>query len=233
MTRQCRRSRRPAAAPALGALTALGLGLLLGGLATSPASTAQGQKPANAKNASQQGGGFASELLQVPVGNLQPGGVNERPNITNPAANDPQTVQRGMEYFAHMNCVGCHAPNGAGGMGPALSNAKFKFGGEPANIYLTILQGRPGGMPAWGGMLPDKVIWDLVAYIQSISKEPSGEWGKTTSLESFTIEQVPAEFKSTADPWQYTEPFSYGQAPFEKQKGEPSQASAQPSENSK
>ena len=91
-------------------------------------------------------------------------------------------------------------------MGPALSNAKFIYGGEPANIYLTILQGRPNGMPAWGGMLPDQTIWDLVAYIQSISKEPAGEWGKTISLESFTIEQVPAEFKSTADPWRYTSP---------------------------
>jgi cytochrome c oxidase cbb3-type subunit 3 len=167
------------------------------------------------------GGGTASELLHVPVVNLFPGDVPVRPKVKDPVADDPDAPQRGMDYFNQMNCVGCHAPNGAGGMGPSLSNAKFIYGSEPANIFLSILQGRPNGMPAWGGMLPDQVIWDMVAYIQSISKEPEAPWGKTISADGFTIEQVPAEFQTTATPWQYTTPFSYGQAPYEKPKGSP------------
>jgi cytochrome c oxidase cbb3-type subunit 3 len=147
--------------------------------------------------------------------------VPVRPKVKDPVADDPDAPQRGMDYFNQMNCVGCHAPNGAGGMGPSLSNAKFIYGSEPANIFLSILQGRPNGMPAWGGMLPDQVIWDMVAYIQSISKEPEAPWGKTISADGFTIEQVPAEFQTTATPWQYTTPFSYGQAPYEKPKGSP------------
>ena len=167
------------------------------------------------------GGGTASELVHVPVVTLFPGAVPVRPTVQNPVAGDPEAVQRGMQYFNQMNCVGCHAPNGAGGMGPSLSNTTFLYGEEPENIYLSILQGRPRGMPAWGGMLPDQVIWDLVAYIQSISKEPAAPWGRTTSADGFTIEQVPAEFITTVNPWQYTTPFSYGQAPFEKPKGSP------------
>jgi cytochrome c oxidase cbb3-type subunit 3 len=58
-------------------------------------------------------------------------------------------------------------------MGPSLSNSAFIYGGEPENIYLSIFQGRPRGMPAWGGMLPDSVIWDLVTYVQNMSNEPS------------------------------------------------------------
>ncbi len=161
----------------------------------------------------------ASELLHVPVVNLQIGGVSKKPNIKNPVADDPDAVTRGMNYFVQFNCVGCHAANGAGGMGPALSNAKFLFGSEPQNIYLTILQGRSKGMPSWAGRLPDHVIWDLVAYIGSISKEPSAKsWGKTVSLDSFKIEQVPAEYITTTEPWKHTEPFSYGQKPFAKVK---------------
>jgi cytochrome c oxidase cbb3-type subunit 3 len=167
------------------------------------------------------GGGSVSALVHVPVVTLYPGAVPVRPTVKSPVADDPAAAQRGMEYFIQMNCVGCHAPNGAGGMGPALSNAKFVYGGEPENIYLSILQGRPNGMPAWGGMLPDQMIWDLVAYIQSISKEPRGAWGKTTSADGFTVEQVPSEFITTTTPWDYTTPFSYGQAPFEKPKGSP------------
>ena len=203
------RRRTPAAVLA----GAAAVGLALSGLPAGHARPAEGEP--------QAGGGMASELLHVPVVGLQPGGVQERPTIHNPEADDPAAAQRGMDYFTQMNCIGCHADNGAGGMGPALSNAKFIYGGEPENIYLTILQGRPKGMPAWGGMLPDKVIWDLVAYILSISKEPAGPWGKTTSATGFTIEQVPAEFKTTVEPWRYTTPFGYGQAPFEKPKGSP------------
>jgi cytochrome c oxidase cbb3-type subunit III len=221
-----------------GSAAALAIGLATSGLAAERAGPdrarlqlAQAQPEGGGSDAAQDatgsggifagGGGAASDLLHVPVVNLYPGGVRPQLSIKNPVADDPEAVQRGMDYFTQMNCVGCHAPNGAGGMGPALSNAKFVYGGEPENIYLTILQGRPKGMPAWGGMLPDQVIWDLVAYIGSISKEPAGPWGKTTSADGFTIEQMPAEFQSTTEPWRFTTPFSYGQAPFEQPKGSP------------
>ncbi|MEX6506766.1 cytochrome c [Jiella sp. M17.18] len=166
------------------------------------------------------GGASASALVHVPVTTLYPGNQKPNPQVENPKS-DEAAVQRGMRYFNQMNCIGCHAPNGGGGMGPSLSNSMFIYGKKPENIYLSILQGRPAGMPAWGGMLPDQVIWDLVAYIRSLSNPPSKEWGKTTSAQGFTIEQVPAEFQKTANPWQYTEPFSYGQAPIEKLKGSP------------
>ena len=168
------------------------------------------------------GGGRASELLHVPVvKHLFPGPVIVDPNIESPVADDPGAAQRGMDYYNQFNCIGCHAPNGAGGMGPSLSNATFLYGSEPENIFLTILQGRPRGMPAWGAVLPDHIIWDLVAYIKSISKDPAAPWGRTTKADGFTIEQMPAEFMNTVNPWQYTTPFSYGQAPFEKPKGSP------------
>jgi len=155
----------------------------------------------------------ATNLLEVPVTGIVPGNIDVTPNIKNPVADDSDAANRGMKYFNNFNCSGCHAANGAGGMGPALSNHSFKFGSDPANIYLTIAQGRPTGMPAWGTLLPSSVIWDLVAYIRSISDAPIEQWGTTTSLDSFTIEQVPAEFQSTPTPWQYTEPFSFGQKP--------------------
>lgn len=155
----------------------------------------------------------ASELIDVPVTKILPGDVDLTPKIKDPVANDSAAPARGMQYFANFNCIGCHADNGGGGMGPALSNRPFIYGDKPENIYLTIAQGRPNGMPSWGALLPQNVIWDLVAYVRSISKAPVSEWGKTTSLDAFKIEQVPAEFQSTPDPWKYTEPFTGGQKP--------------------
>ena len=163
-------------------------------------------------------GGSPAEMLHVPVSGLHPGTVPINPDIKSPVANDPEAVRRGMQYFTAFNCSGCHAANGGGGMGPSLSNAKFIYGSDPANIYLSILQGRPNGMPAWGGMLPDEAIWDIVAYVQSLSKDMTPSWGKTTSLNAFKLEQVPAEYMKTDTPWKYTEPFSFGQKPDKKVK---------------
>jgi cytochrome c oxidase cbb3-type subunit 3 len=177
---------------------------------------AQQPKPQPNPNFGQSvGTGRASVFMQVPVTTLFPGAVPERPSITNPNQGDPQAAQRGMTYFISMNCVGCHADNGGGGMGPALSNRVFIYGSAPENIYLSIYQGRPNGMPAWGSVLPDSVIWDLVTYIGQLSNEPNTEWGRTFSREPLSpaIEQVPSERAQTDKPWQNTEPFKSGQKP--------------------
>jgi cytochrome c oxidase cbb3-type subunit 3 len=62
-------------------------------------------------------------------------------------------------------------------------------------------------MPAWGELLPETVIWDLVSYISSISDAPGNEWGTIFSpvanlpaIEP-AIEQVPAEFNESAKPF--------------------------------
>lgn len=161
------------------------------------------------------GNGRPGVFMQVPVSHLFPGAQPDPPQIKNPVQGDPNAAQRGMTYYVNFNCVGCHAANGGGGMGPALSNSTFTYGEQPENIYLSIYQGRPNGMPAWGGVLPDSVIWDLVNYIGKISNEPSSQWGRTFSANPLSpeVEQVPTEQVSTTDPWSATKAFSFGQKP--------------------
>jgi len=160
------------------------------------------------------GGNTAAKLLGTPVSGMFPGNVPVSPQLKNPVGDDPQAIQRGMQYFTTFNCVGCHAPNGAGGMGPSLSGRPLTYGAEPAQIYLTIYQGRPLGMPAWGAMLPDSIIWDLVAYIRNLGRQPKQQqWGETVSAQQPRIEQVPAEYFQSANPWSQTEAFSHGQKP--------------------
>jgi cytochrome c oxidase cbb3-type subunit III len=157
-------------------------------------------------------GELYGKFLQLPVSGLLPGDVHPKVEINNPQESS-EAATRGMRYFQAFNCVGCHAPNGGGGIGPSFSEGTFQFGGAPANIYLSIVQGRSLGMPAWGTVLPDEVIWDLVAYIQSISNSPQTQWGTTISRTSPNIEQVPAEFESTTHPWAFTQAFMKGQEP--------------------
>ena len=43
------------------------------------------------------------------------------------------------------------------------------YGSDPANVYATIVEGRPNGMPSFGGHIPDEQVWQLVAYVRSMS----------------------------------------------------------------
>ena len=47
-----------------------------------------------------------------------------------------------------MNCTGRHF-NGGGGIGPALMSGHWRYGGRIDQIYASIAQGRPNGMPSW------------------------------------------------------------------------------------
>jgi cytochrome c oxidase cbb3-type subunit 3 len=78
------------------------------------------------------------------------------------------TLNTGKQLFSQMNCVGCHA-HGGGGMGPALMDSVWIYGNAPSQLFATISQGRPNGMPAFGRRIPSYQIWELVAYVRSMS----------------------------------------------------------------
>ena len=67
----------------------------------------------------------------------------------------------------NFNCVGCHA-HGGGGMGPALMDSKWIYGSQPQQIFATIVEGRPNGMPSFRGKIPDYEVWQLVAFVRSV-----------------------------------------------------------------
>jgi cytochrome c oxidase cbb3-type subunit 3 len=77
-------------------------------------------------------------------------------------------VGEGKRLYNAYNCVGCHA-QGGGAIGPALMDSEWIYGSHPDQIYSTIMQGRPNGMPSFGGKLPDYQVWELVAYVRSMS----------------------------------------------------------------
>lgn len=149
------------------------------------------------------------KLLRVPVTGIYPGGdtAGLNPNMENPLKNDPDAAARGMKDFDTFNCAGCHMGNGGGGMGPALSNRVWIYRDSAANIYLSIAQGRGAGMPAFGAMLPDRTIWELVAFIQNLSDDPDHAFGVTTSAtpETPPREQVPLGQIQSPTPWRFTE----------------------------
>lgn len=107
--------------------------------------------------------------LNIPVG-APPGNVaaSLRADINNPVEGQAKAIQEGKRLFGRMNCAGCHTYDGSGLMGPDLTDKYWRYGGTPAAIFKSIYEGRPMGMPAWGGALPADELWKIVAYIQSL-----------------------------------------------------------------
>lgn len=68
------------------------------------------------------------------------------------------------------NCSVCHGTNAKGAKGfPNLTDDDWLYGGTPANIKQTISGGRNGVMPAWGSILGEEGITDMVHYVRSLS----------------------------------------------------------------
>lgn len=120
----------------------------------------------------------AQTMLGVPVGGTHVPRAAVLPMPPNPYEGRADAIVQGRELFHQMHCVGCHAPEGGGGIGPPLSDRVWIYGGEPAQIYLTIMQGRPNGMPSFGAALPPESIWKLVSYVRTLSASPA-TGGKT------------------------------------------------------
>jgi mono/diheme cytochrome c family protein len=100
--------------------------------------------------------------------------------LRSPFDRDPQVTAVGSQLYHSYNCIDCHGMDGSGAMGPSLADGRWRFGGSPAEVFESIYQGRPDGMPAWGGRISDADIWRLVAYVRSL------EAGKNVSTENFT-----------------------------------------------
>lgn len=107
-------------------------------------------------------------LARVPVGDWAGATPNTLANtIRNPYEGNPAAVREGRDLYWQMNCADCHGYDLKGGMGPNLRDTYWRYGGAPADLYKTLWEGRPKGMPAWGRALTPDQIWKLVAYIQS------------------------------------------------------------------
>ncbi len=81
---------------------------------------------------------------------------------------NPHAIDDGKRLFSWYNCDGCHF-HGGGGIGPPLMTGHWRYGGQLDQIFESIAQGRPNGMPSWQGKLPAAQIWELAAYVKSMS----------------------------------------------------------------
>ena len=154
------------------------------GRASQQQTSAQSSAQSSAKQGTDSSGRFVSHVEHV-----QPGGmpIPRGMVLRNPYDGNANAIATGAKLFVAYNCIDCHGADGSGAMGPSLADGRWHFGGTAPEVYESIYQGRPDGMPAWGSLLSSDQIWTLVTYVRSLEK------GKNVTTENFggaTVERT-------------------------------------------
>ena len=110
----------------------------------------------------------ANRINSKQLTTLQAGEISPTPAVQNEYENNAYALSEGKRLYQQMNCVGCHL-HGGGGIGPPLMDDEWIYGSRPEQIFATIAEGRPNGMPAWKYMLSTQQIWQLTVYVRSLS----------------------------------------------------------------
>lgn len=106
--------------------------------------------------------------------------------LRNPYEGDARAAAQGKALFVSYNCADCHGAEGSGAMGPSLQDGRWHFGGSVGAVYQSIYEGRPDGMPSWGGRISDEQIWMLVSYVRGLAR---GHAVATKDFRGATVER--------------------------------------------
>jgi cytochrome c oxidase cbb3-type subunit III len=99
---------------------------------------------------------------------LQAGPAVRKTPAYGPYDENAYAVSQGKTLYNQFNCSGCHF-QGGGGIGPPLMDDEWIYGSRPENVFESIVEGRPNGMPSFGGKIVTDQVWQLVAYVRSMS----------------------------------------------------------------
>lgn len=134
--------------------------------------SSHGEHATAAKDYQAQYGKLYADFANVPVETL---------------AQDERAMKIGGRLFAN-NCSVCHGTTAQGARGfPNLTDNDWLYGGAPATLHETILNGRNGMMPAWGEALGEDGVAQVTAYVLSLSGRKVDAKLATAGKERFAV----------------------------------------------
>ncbi len=90
-------------------------------------------------------------------------------------AGNREALKTGERLFVNY-CTVCHGSDAGGGPGfPNLRDKDWLYGGDPATIKASILNGRTGVMPAWGPALGAAGVDNVAEYVLQLSGRKADE----------------------------------------------------------
>ena len=100
--------------------------------------------------------------------------ADEMPDV-NPFSGNDKAIKSGRSWYQNL-CGTCHGAtaNGSGERGQGADLRKLKIGFR--GFVITVKNGRtvPGrslAMPAWGGAIDDKTIYEIGAFLETLAQD--------------------------------------------------------------
>jgi cytochrome c oxidase cbb3-type subunit 3 len=91
---------------------------------------------------------------------------------------DAADLSKGKALF-ETNCVTCHNPKGEGNIGPNLTDKNWIYGFEIKDVFKTVKNGTPNGMPEHNSKFNPVQIQQVASFVLSLpdakGKEAQGE----------------------------------------------------------
>lgn len=98
-------------------------------------------------------------------------------NLTNPFTSAEDVAAGGRLFRPH--CAVCHGEGGSGGRATDLTTGRFRHGASEAAIRRTVFEGIAGTEMA-AAFFEGKQLWQIVAYVRSLSSGPRAGTGTGT-----------------------------------------------------
>lgn len=109
-----------------------------------------------------------ARALPARVSALEAGPRTPAPDVVNPYQGNVHALRDGERLYGWFNCAGCHGAIGGGAIGPPLRDEAWIYGDNTLQVYRSIADGRPQGMPAFGDRIPEDDLWKLVAFVRAL-----------------------------------------------------------------
>lgn len=83
---------------------------------------------------------------------------------------DGDAISQGKSIFKE-NCASCHKPDATGDIGPNLTDDTWIYGNDIKDVFSTVKNGRPNGMPDHATKLTPVQIQQVASFVLSLSKK--------------------------------------------------------------
>jgi cytochrome c oxidase cbb3-type subunit 3 len=131
-----------------------------------------------------------------------PDGIGGRPPevyfaLGKPYRGNAYQLSEGKRLFAWFGCPDCHRNGEGSSRGPSLLDGWWNYGPGIVTIYLSIRDGRPGGMPPFRMRLTNEQLWQLAGYVQLLGaySASAAAPGRSDQVQSRPAEnRAPARF---------------------------------------
>lgn len=95
------------------------------------------------------------------------GCTKQHEQVSSDKRQDTRSIEQSKKRFQEL-CAACHGKQAKGGVGPDLTVSHFKYGKNRSDIVMSIMNGRPGGMPSFGSHLKTDDAATLADYLLSL-----------------------------------------------------------------